>query len=73
MSNKNKGIPHIVRECLIAFGISSLIFCKVMSRTHTFIITWFDKTWFAWYKVWHGEKNYFIVMSLARGKVFDAS
>ena len=37
------------------------------------LYTWFDKPWFEWYKVWYGEKNYFIVMSLARGKVFDAS
>jgi hypothetical protein len=28
---------------LIAFGIILHIICKVMSRTHSIIITWFDK------------------------------
>jgi hypothetical protein len=39
---------------LVSFWISLLICCK-MSRTHIFIITWFDKPYKLWYKFCWGK------------------
>ena len=72
MGNSNKGVPHRIRKGVISFRIVLSIVSKV-SWTHNNIITLFDKPWFAWYKVWYGEKNSFIVICLVRGKIFDAS
>lgn len=57
MGNRYKTIPHVIGECLIAFGISFLICCK-MSWAHIFIITpykRFDKPYKLWYKFSRGK------------------
>ena len=58
MSNRYKAIPHVIRESLILFRVSSGIFCKVMFRAHIIIITpytRFDKPQRLWYKFSRGK------------------
>lgn len=54
MCNSNKGIPHGVREGLIACRIILSIVGKV-SRTHNIIIHLFDKPLYPWYKFSRGK------------------